>query len=99
MEVVIATRELSLNGEKVKVEILQPYLSEDGIYRCKFRIGGAPEGLTDIEIGGADSYQALALAMGSLANFVDLYNKQECNMMLRFMDENDLDFHFSTKVD
>lgn len=98
---VIATRELSLEGDntkKIRVEVFQPQLSPDGMYRCEFRIQGAPEGMTNVHVGGVDSYQALCLTLKSIATVVDVYNKKYCNSKLRWMGEEDLDLHFSTEL-
>ncbi|MNL17717.1 hypothetical protein D3C87_1388260 [compost metagenome] len=102
MNSVVAVRELSIEGDsskKVRVEICQPQLSPDGIYRCEFRIEGAPEGMTNINVGGVDSYQALCLAIRSIANVVDDYNKKYCHSKLQWMGETDLELHFSTKLE
>lgn len=99
---IIAVRELEIQDDpskKIRVEILQPQLSPEGIYLCEFRVEGAPEGMTNVQVGGADSYQALCLALTTVARIVDLYNEKNCDLKLRWMGEVDLDLHFSTAFD
>lgn len=97
--VVVALRELEVHGDpskKIRIEVLQPQLSPEGMYLCEFRIEGAPEGMTNVRVGGVDSYQALCLTLTTVARIVDLYNEKICDSKLRWMGEADLDLHFST---
>lgn len=97
---IFAVRELNLDGDsskKIRIEIFQPQLSPEGFYFCEFRIEGAPEGMTHVRVGGADSYQALCLALRTVANVVDIYNKRYCDSKLRWMGETNLELHFSTE--
>lgn len=99
---VIATRELSLEGDpskKIKVEVFQPYLRADGLYRCDFSIEGAPKDLSNLHVGGADSYQAICLALSTISTIVDIFNREYCDSKLRWMGNENLDFHFSTELD
>lgn len=100
--VVVALRELEVHGnpsKKIRIEVLRPRLSPEGIYLCEFRIEDAPEGMTNVHVGGVDSYQALCLALATVARIVDFYNEKICDSKLRWMGEVDLDLHFSTAFD
>lgn len=96
----IAVRELSLKNKKkkIKVEIFAPHRSQDGLYRCEFRIEGAPEGLSELHVAGIDSYQALTLTFKAVAGAIEAFNRECCASKLQWMDGEDLNFQFSTKL-
>ena len=98
----IATRVLynvEDKSEKYSVHVFAPVLTPNGVYQCKIRIDGAPEGLNEMDIGGTDGYQALLLAIESLYEMVEVFNKNFMNSKLRWNEDSVLDLGFSVSTD
>jgi hypothetical protein len=72
---VIATRVLQLESDKgevtIPIRVFAPEQEEDNAWSCRYQIDW-PEGTQDMKAGGADSMQALIIAIKMIG--ADLYS-------------------------